>query len=396
MTDSQAAWEIDPYSEAVLVDPYAYYAELRARGPLLRIGKYGVWAAGRHAVVQAVFSDWKRFCSSRGIGLSDFKKEKPWRPPSIILEVDPPEHTRTRNVMARALSPMAVERLRTPFAAEARSLVDRLIQVGRFDVVPDLAEAYPLKVFPDAVGLDEEGRENFLTYGTMVFNAVGPDNFLRRNSLARAGAVVPWINAKCARSALAPQGFGAAIYAAVEGGEITEDEAALLVRSLLSAGVDTTVATLGNAVSCFAIYPDQWRRLRDNPALVKQAVEEVLRFESPVHTFARTASVNTEVAGVPVREGDKILCVLAAANRDPDKWSDPDTFDIGRRPAGHLAFGVGIHGCVGQAVARLEAEVVLTAMAERISSIEQTGRSVWRPGNSVRSLASLPVEILPR
>src|SRR5919108_768467 len=167
---------IDPFDEAVLCNPEPYYAELRAMGPLVNIERYGILACGRYKETQEILCEWPRFVSSRGIGLSDFKVEKPWRPPSILLEVDPPEHSRTRTVMSRAMSPRAVATLKEGFRNEAEKLIDQLLEKREFDAVRDLAEVFPLKVFPDAVGIAEEGRETLLAYGAMVFNAFGPDN----------------------------------------------------------------------------------------------------------------------------------------------------------------------------------------------------------------------------
>jgi cytochrome P450 len=387
---------LDPYGESLLRNPEPYYEALRKAGPFAKIEKYGVLACGRYNEVREVFSDWQRFVSSRGVGLTDFKTEKPWRPPSIILEVDPPAHTRTRTVMNRALSPGAVARLKDRFQREADGLIDRLLEKREFDAIEDMAEAFPLKVFPDAVGLAADGREMLLAYGSMVFNALGPDNAIRREAFAKAPQIVAWIAEKCDRKAVASDGFAAAIYAAADTGELTGEEAGMLVRSLLSAGVDTTVAGLGSALWCFAANPEQYVLLRDNPGLARQGFEEVLRFTSPVHTFCRTTNQDTKVSGISIAEGTKILCVLGAANLDPDKWPNADRFDIHRKPLGHLAFGVGIHGCVGQTVARQEAEAVLAALARKVQSIELLGEPVWRPGNSMRALSSLPVRFLPK
>jgi cytochrome P450 len=323
--------------------------------------------------------------------LTDFKTEAPWRPPSIILEVDPPEHKRTRAVMMRTLSSRAVDALTGAFQAEADALIDRLVGKGSFDAVPDLAQAFPLKVFPDAVGLASGERENLLTYAYMVFNALGPDNRIRRAAMADAAHVQSWIAERCARSALSPGGFGAAIYAAADAGEISSDEAGLLVRSLLSAGVDTTVAGIGNTLLCLAQHPDQWALLKEDPSLVRNTFEEVLRFTSPVHTFCRTANADTEISGISISEGDKILCVLGAANLDTDHWREGNAFDIRRTSIGHVALGMGIHACVGRQVARQEAHAILRALIAKVDRIELTGEPVWRPGNSLTTLAALPI-----
>lgn len=384
-------WEVDPYDPSVLSAPEGYYTELRAKGPFAYLPKYGALACGRYEVTREVFSDWERFVSSRGVGLQDFRLEKPWRPPSIVLEVDPPYHDKTRRVLNRALSPKAVADLKGAFQEEARRLIDALLARGSFDAIPDLAEAFPTSVFPKAVGLREADRRRLVDYGAMVFNALGPDNEIRRSAMAKAPDIVPWITEHCRRENLEPEGFGASIHRAADAGEIGEDEAGMLVRSLLSAGIDTTVAALGNAIWCLAANPGEFARLKADPSLARPAFEETLRYTSPVHTFCRTASVDTNVGGIAISEGTKILCVLAAANLDEDHGPDAGRFDIARRPVGHLALGVGIHNCVGQNVARAEGEAVLAAVAARVDAIELTGEPVWRPNNALHALAQLRV-----
>ena len=389
---------VDPFSHPFLRDPYPHHTRLREAGPVVWLEQYGIWAMARHQEVRDALTDWQTYCSSAGVGLSDFRKEPkepPWRPPSIILEADPPLHTRTRAVLTRILSPAAINTLRATFEREAELLVIRLVEQREFDGVADLAEAYPLKVFPDAVGISEEGRENLLPYGSMVFNSFGPRNDLFDHAMANAGPVRDWIMSKCSRAALASGGLGMQIFEAVDSGELTEPEAGMLVRSFLSAGIDTTVYGLGNALHCFASYPEQWTILRENPNLVRGAFEEVLRFEAPVQTFFRTTTRAVEVSGVGIGDGEKVLLFLAAANRDPRRWDRPDRFDVRRRATGHMTFGTGIHGCVGQAVARLESEAIFGALTKRVASFELTGEPERRLNNTLRGLDTLPLRIVP-
>jgi 4-methoxybenzoate monooxygenase (O-demethylating) len=386
---------IDPFSHAFLRDPYPHHEALREAGPVVWLEQYGIWTMARHQEVRDALTDWQTYCSSAGVGLSDFRKEPPWRPPSIILEADPPLHTRTRAVLTRILSPAAINILRATFEREAESLATRMVEQREFDGIADLAEAYPLKVFPDAVGISEDGRENLLPYGSMVFNSFGPRNDLFDAAMANAGPVRDWIMSKCSRAALAPDGLGMQIFAAVDSGELTEAEAGMLVRSFLSAGIDTTVCGLGNALHCFARYPEQWTILKQNPKLIRGAFEEVLRFEAPVQTFFRTTTQGVDVSGVRLGDGEKVLLFLAAANRDPRRWDGPDTFDVTRRATGHMTFGTGIHGCVGQAVARLESEAMFGALAKRVASFELTGEPELRLNNTLRGLDSLPLRIVP-
>ena len=186
-------WDIDPYDVSILSDPYSYYAELRSKGDVVYIPKYSILAVGRYEVTRKVFSDHENFVSSRGVGMDDFKLEKPWRPPSLLLEADPPDHTRTRKVMARALSPKIVKTLAGMFRDKADEIISTLVQKGSFEAVTELAETFPTTAFPKAVGMKDVNARYLVDYGAMVFNAIGPDNALRRTAMAQAGTIVPWI-----------------------------------------------------------------------------------------------------------------------------------------------------------------------------------------------------------
>jgi len=385
---------LDPFADDFLAAPYPFYAELREAGPVVWLERYGLWACARHAEVQAALNDWQTFSSAAGVGIDDFRRTKPWRPPSLILEADPPLHTRSRTVMNRALSAKPMASLRAGFKEAAEKLADELAARRRVDAIADIAEAYPLSVFPKAVGLGQEGVENLLPYGAMVFNAFGPRNAHFEAVMSKAAKVVPWINAQCAREALSPTGLGAIIWAAVDAGEITAGEAPLLVRSLLSAGLDTTIVGIGNALYAFATNPAQWQALREKPALVRPAFDEVLRWESPIQTFFRTTTCTVDIGGVEIPQDSKVLLFLASANRDPRRWDEPERFDVNRRAAGHVAFGAGIHLCVGQMLARLEAEMLMTALAGRVERIDVVGESQRKLSNSLRQFARLPVELV--
>ncbi len=391
--DGVPEWDVDPYGDAALTDPVPFFDTLRGLGPFAYLTRYKMLICGRYNETREVFQDHERFVSSRGVGVSDFALEEPWRPPSIVLEVDPPYHNKTRRVLMRTLSPKVVADLRDPFARNADALVERLLD-REIEAVSDLAEAFPTSVFPKAVGIREPDSRKLIDYGAMVFNAIGPDNDLRRRIMARAPDIVPWINEQCLRENLTDDGIGAAIYAAADQGDISPEEAGMLVRSLLSAGVDTTVTGIGNALWCLATHPDQYDLLRADPSLALAAFEETLRFTSPVQAFCRTAGADTEVSGISIEEGTKILCVLGAANLDPEHWPDAGRFDITRKTSGHLALGAGPHNCVGQNIARAEGQAVLRALAERVSRIELTGDAVWRPNNAIHALDRLPLRLV--
>jgi 4-methoxybenzoate monooxygenase (O-demethylating) len=385
--------DFDPFSIEFFADPFPTHEKLREAGPVVYLDKWSVYGVARYEQVHAVLNDPQTFCSSRGVGLSDFAKEKPWRPASLILEADPPAHTRTRAVLNQVLSATAMRPLRAHFTALAEAKVDELLARGSFDAIPDLAEAYPLSVFPDAMGLKQEGRENLLPYASLVFNAFGPPNELRKEAIERSAPHQAYVAAQCQRENLAPGGFGACIHDRADAGEITHQEAPLLVRSLLSAGIDTTVNGIGAAVYCLARFPDQFAKLRADPSLARNAFEEAVRYESPVQTFFRTTTREVEIGGHTIGEGEKVLMFLAAANRDPRRWENADSYDISRRTSGHVGYGSGIHMCVGQLVARLEGEVMMAALARKVRSIELSGEVKRRFNNTLRGLESLPISI---
>lgn len=389
------ASDADPFSTDFFDDPHPVHAELREAGSAVWLRRYGIYAVARHEEVTQVLRDWRTFCSSRGVGISDFAQEAPWRPPSLVLETDPPEHDRARAVLNRVLSPAATKRLRERLGAAAETMAAELVERRRLDAIPDLAEAFSLSVFPDAVGLRREGREHLLPYAGLAFNAFGPPNDLRQGALDRAAPHVAWVTEQCRRENLRPDGFGAQIHAASDTGEITPEEAQLLVRSLLSAGIDTTVHGIGAAIHCLARHPEQWRKLHRDPTLARAAFEEAIRLESPVQTFFRTTTRAARIGDVEVGEGQKVLMFLGAANRDPRRWDGPDTYDIERRTSGHVGFGSGVHMCVGQLLARMEGEAMLAALARRAAAVEIAGPVKRAYNNTLRGLDALPIMLTP-
>ena len=393
MQTAEPVSDLDPFGDAFLTDPFAFHEALREAGPAVRLARYGVWAVARYAEVSALLLDWETYCSSAGVGLADFRREPPWRKPSIILEADPPLHTRTHKVLARVLSPSVLRALRPAFERVADEMIDALVARGSFDGVNDLGRLYPTQVFADAIGLPREGRENLLPYGNMVFNANGALNARFEQSVVDAKPVLEWIAKMTERRHLADGSIGAAVYAAVATGEIDEEEAAMLVRSLLTAGLDTTVHGIGSALVAFARHPAQWERLHADPALARNAFDEVMRYESPVQAFFRTTTRPAEIGGIAIGAGEKVLVFFAAANRDPRRWDDPDTFDITRRAGGHVAFGSGIHRCVGEFVGKMEGEIVLAALARRVKTLELDGEPTLRLNNTLRGYDSAPLRI---
>ncbi|WP_324278010.1 hypothetical protein [Blastococcus brunescens] len=218
--------DADPFSHDVLEDPLPLHAALREAGPVVHLSKYDVYALARYEEVHDALVNWQEFQSAAGVGLSNFRYEKPWRPPSLLLEADPPRHDAPRSVLTKVLSPRALRRLREGWVADAEQLVDQVLAgATEFDAVRSLTEAFPLRVFPDAVGIPQEGRENLLPYGDHAFNAFGPSNDLVAKGAPRVAELSGWVNDQCQRDVLAPEGFGADIWAASDRGDITPEQA---------------------------------------------------------------------------------------------------------------------------------------------------------------------------
>ena len=387
--------DIDPFSDDFLRDPYTGHRAMREAGPVVWLSRYGTYAVARYQEVSEILSNHGTFVSSRGVGLSDFAKEKPWRMPSLLLEADPPEHTEARHVVTKILNPKLLRTLKEEFQARADAIIAEVTTRGDIDGVRDIAERYPLEVFPDWVGLAKEGRENLLPYGSMVFNTFGPINHLYETALERGSKAVEWITEQCRPGVPDPDGFGTKIHQMAAEAGYSEADQSRLLRSFLSAGVDTTVHGIGSALHALAENPDQFELLKADPSLARAAFEETIRHASPVQTFFRTSIADIEISGSSIPADSKVLMFLASANRDPDKWERADEFDITRRAGGHVGFGFGVHACLGQMLARLEGECVLNAIARLVDRIELTGTPEIQLNNTLRGLERLPLRLTP-
>jgi len=316
--------------------------------------------------------------------------------PNILLTEDPPEHNRTRAVIMRALSAPALRRMQEEFDRAAVALVDRLLEAGGvIDGHLDIASAYVLQVFPDILGLSREGRHHLLRFGDAAFNAFGPANEIQRRGMQRAEEAIAWVDRSVKREAVDPDGLGGQMFKAADAGEITEEEAELLVRTLFAAGSDTTIYGIGSMIRAFAEHPDEWRILREDRSLVRNAFEEVLRFESPSRFGGRATKAEAEVDGVRLPAGARIMVMFLAAGRDPRRWERPDAFDIRRKVTGHINLGYGIHACAGQALARIEGQAVLNALADRVASIELAGEPERAVNFQAHGHEHIPVRLVP-
>jgi len=386
LADHPPALDIDPFDEAVLRDPHAWQQQLREAGPVVKIARYDCYAVGRYDEVKEVLSNHENYSSADGTGLGSLSKGTAQRSRSPIIEVDPPEHATVRKPMNGILSPQFVKQWNNAFAKSAELVVAAALAKPSFDVVSDIVEPFVLRAFPDFLGIAEEGRENFLLIGEFVLNSLGPDNRLYRDSAAAAEPVLGWMMSKYDRDAMAPGGFGALIWKGVDDGKIDPAIAETLIRTFLRGGTDTVISGLSTLLTRLILDPEQWRVLKADRTKMTTAIDEAIRLESPAQTMFRNTRRQVELSGFLLERDTKILCSIGAANRDPRRWPDPDRFDLNRSLQGHLAFGVGVHFCIGQRLARAETEAVLNALLDRVDRFDAMGQPEWRINNIARRL----------
>ncbi|HTQ37275.1 MAG TPA: cytochrome P450 [Steroidobacteraceae bacterium] len=344
---------------------------LREFAPAVRLPGGDVVMLARFEHVSAGLKDWRTFSST----------SRPWHDPQsvrpeLLLTDDPPKHTGVRAVVSNALSPAALNRMAGAFRADARAIVGGLRdrEGESIDAVADITQAFVYKVLPDLIGLPLAGRQHMSAFGHMVWATMGPMNELFHEAMRDTGGeVLAWAGACCKRENLAPGSLGMAMYEAADRGEVTPAEAELLVGILLSAAADTTVMTLANTLRAFSEFPQEFQRVRADPALVRAAFEESLRWDSPSRMAGRIAMRDVEIDDYVIPRGTRCGLMFAAANRDPRRWQEPRRFDVKRHNAGHLGFGSGVHACVGRVLALLEADALLGAVAESVTRIEPAG-----------------------
>ena len=383
--ETSVSSKIDLFSDEVLLDPYPFFAELREQASVVRLEKNGVWALTRYDVIREALANWEVF-SSNAVAFNDDMNA------ALVgtsLATDPPEHQRLRAALTENLTPRALRKLKGSIDEKADALVAELVGRGSFDAIDDLARALPIAVVTDLICLQGVARENILRWGEAAFNVLGPMNERTVQNFPVAGELFQWcLNVQA--SDLTEGSMGRAIFAAAERGEIPMESCGQIIHQYLGAGVDTTIAAIGNAIAQFAASPDQFDLVREDRSLVPSAFNEVLRYEAPAHAFARLVKRDIEIDGTLIPAGDKVAILYGAGNRDPRHYENPDAFLAKRNPVDHLSFGYGIHSCAGQGLARLEAHAVIDSLARRVRrfTVGEPERSI---NNMTHSLNKLPV-----
>ena len=381
--------DLDLYSDDVLTEPYEHYRRLREAGPAVWLERHNVWVVARYDAVRAVLRDWKTFSSASGVAVNDVLNTAMR---GNTLNSDPPLHDLLRNVVGSSMTAQALRPTKEMIDQRAEALVERLVTQRTFDAVEDLAQVLPQSIVPDFIGLPQEGREHLLDWAEATFNAMGPMNERCEHAIKKLPELFGYATQIAASGNLQPGSFGAGVLEAERDGRITATQCPQLFTAYLVPSLDTTISAVGSAIWLFGRYPDQWDRVRENPSLIPNAFEEVLRLESPLQSFSRLAMSDYDVEGISIPAGSRVVVLFASANRDERKWEHPDTFDVMRNTSGHLGFGYGIHLCAGASLARLEGQAVLGALARRVERFE-LGKSTRKLNNVIRSLRTLPVTV---
>ncbi|HEY5350063.1 MAG TPA: cytochrome P450 [Candidatus Lustribacter sp.] len=382
-------FDLDLFGDEILTDPYPTYERFRAAGPVVYLPAIDAYALARYDDVRAGLADHATFISGRGIGLSD---EGNATRKGVIIASDNPLHDQLRSVLSERLSPKAMNAIRAEINVRADALVAEVVARTTFDAVTDLAQAFPLTIVADLIGLPAADRLRLLEWADAGFNLWGPRNERNIRSLPVWAGLVDYIVTQATREKLTPGSMGAAIYEAADRGVIAHDQCPALFVSYLVAGVDTTINAIGNAVALFAAFPEQWNLLREKPGLIPSAFEEVLRIDAPLQLVRRYCVRDIEVGGTLIPADSNVVLIYASGNRDDRKYPEPGRFDVTRNPLDHLTFGYGLHGCAGQALARLEAHAIFRALVKRVERFE-VGTPVRRLNNVMRGLEHLPVTV---
>ncbi|GAA4288868.1 cytochrome P450 [Georgenia daeguensis] len=380
-----ATSDIDLFSDEVLADPYPYFAQLREQASVVRLEKNGAWALTRYDQIRDALANWEVF-SSNTVAFNDAMNDALR---GTSLTTDPPEHTALRAALTENLTPRALRGMKAEIDAKADAMVARLVEQGSFDAIDDLARALPLQVVADLIGVQDDVRAKILKWGEAAFNVLGPMNQRTVESFPIAGELFEW-SLQVKASDLAEGSMGRAIFDAGERGDIPRESCGHIIHQYVAAGMDSTIAAIGNAIRQLATHPDQFDLVRADPSLIPSAFNEVLRYESPVHAFARLVKQDVVVDGQLIPAGDRIAILYGSGNRDHRHYEDPDTFDVRRNPIDHLSFGYGVHGCAGQGLARLEAYGVIGALARRVRRIT-VGDGERHMNNMMMALDKLPV-----
>ncbi len=401
----QSGVAFNPLAANLRENPYPTYARLRTKDPVHWSVLMKCWVLTRHADIMPVMRG-AQFAANRSKGTvaqqyiaSDMGPYNRWLANSL-LSLDPPDHTRLRALASKAFTPRAVEQMRPRIAQIVDELLDAAAPRGRMDLIRDLAYPLPVIVIAEMLGVPAEDRPKFKAWSDALGEGLEP--ILTPEQLRAADKAVlelsDYFRAIIRDRSRAPKDdLISALVQAHEGADkMSEDELYAMCILLLAAGNETTTNLIGNGMLALLRHPRQLERLRREPALIENAVEELLRYDSPVQMSGRVAMEPVTIGGKRIKKGDFVAVIFGAANRDPEAFERPERLDLGRQNIRHLSFGQGIHYCLGAPLARVEGQIAIAELLRRFPDLHLAGRPRWRKTILLRGLQTLPVAFAPQ
>jgi cytochrome P450 len=384
-------YRTDIYSTSAILDPYPHYTRLRRLGPVVWLPRQQVFAVSRYADCKSILLDPDTFVSGKGVALNPVANRL-GRGTTLIS--DGQEHATKRSVLAHRLTPKAVRTMTATVEEKAEDIVDAALKKRIVDGVDDVATALPMSIVPDLVGWPEDGRDDLLRWAGATFDSLGPVNQHSITSVKATAEMLAFAKRVARERSVLPGSMGDDVLIAADENRIDRSDCPALMIDYLGPSLDTTIGAISGALDLFARHPEQWQAVRQNPDLIPNAVNEVVRYESPIRGFSRLAIRDVDVSGAMVPKGSRVLVLYASANRDEREWDRSDEFDVTRDAARQLGFGSGVHGCAGQGLARLEAQTMLRVLARRVDRFVPAGPPTRAVNNVIHRYDHLPLELV--
>lgn len=382
---------VDFYADETLKNPVAAYDQMLNLGPVVWLEKNQIHAICGYNELTQCLRDHKVFQSGKGVSIDDDVNKLLI---GSTLHSDPPMHDTTRAITFSPLTPKALESVKEQVAEEAQFIAEKMARQQGFDAAQELAPHLPLTIVRDLVGLGEHGKKNMLEWGAATFELMGNPHERRETALENMKNLRAFLEDEDTLAGLSDEGWAKkATTRGIEQG-FEPSRAAELMRDYIAPSLDTTISAIGYGIKLFAEFPQQWAKLRADRRLIKNAIEEIVRLNTPIRAFARYVAQDCEVGGVKLKQGTRVLMVYGAANRDPKRFPDPHRFDVERNVRGHVGFSHGIHACLGMHLARLEMACLFDALADRIKRFELNGPAVASINSTIHSWASVPVRAI--
>ena len=385
--------DVNPFELDVRQNPYGFYRELREAGPVVYLRSLDLYAVSRFADVRRVLADQRVFSSAQGVAQNAAMNAAM---AGSIVGTDPPEHTRLREILGRPLTPAKLAPMRDRLSQLSTGQVERILkQGGEVEAVSQIACYLPLTVVTELVGMPDDATARMLPWAAASFNGMAPDIMPgTAPALATIGEMIGYVADPSLPDRLRPGSWSAQLHAASVRGEIAYDQFLSMLQGYLMPSLDTTIFAMSNLMWLLASNPDQWELLLSRPSLISRAIHEAIRIESPVQFFSRVATEDTNIDGAPIKAGSRVFVIYAAANRDPRRFEDPDSFRIERDSTDHVGFGHSAHRCVGMNLASMEITAMLTALVGKVRAIELIDAK--RADNAIlRGFAKLSLRLVP-